>query len=146
MSWTLLSNLEWVDTASSRGSSWPRIWTCVSCIGRQVLYHRATGEAQKGQYVKLRVDFLLVPNPESFSGETWNWTQKQRPRRDRKKRQPLPSSRWFVEEAGNLQRRLFSSTTRQIFVSWFQTSYRSFKWGSVSSSVQLINTLITSYL
>ena len=26
----------------SRGSSWPRDWTCVSCIGRQILYHRAT--------------------------------------------------------------------------------------------------------
>ena len=34
--------LEWVAISYSRGSSWPRDWTwvsCVSCIGRQVLYH-----------------------------------------------------------------------------------------------------------
>ena len=33
--------LEWVAMPSSRGSSWPRDWTCVSCtscIGRWVLY------------------------------------------------------------------------------------------------------------
>ena len=36
--------LEWVVISSSRGSSWPRDWTCVSCvscIGRQILYHWA---------------------------------------------------------------------------------------------------------
>ena len=34
--------LEWVAMPSSRGSSWPRNWTCtsyVSSISRQVLYH-----------------------------------------------------------------------------------------------------------
>ena len=34
--------LEWVAMPSSRGSSQPRDWTlvsCVSCIGRRVLYH-----------------------------------------------------------------------------------------------------------
>ena len=34
--------LEWVDMPSSKGSSWPRDWKCisyVSCIGRCVLYH-----------------------------------------------------------------------------------------------------------
>ena len=31
--------LEWVAMTSSRGSSWPRDWTQVSCIGRQFLYH-----------------------------------------------------------------------------------------------------------
>ena len=30
----------------SRGSSWPKDWTLVSCIGRWVLYHWATREAQ----------------------------------------------------------------------------------------------------
>ena len=30
---------------SSRGSSPPREWTSISCIGRQILYHRATREA-----------------------------------------------------------------------------------------------------
>ena len=40
--------LEWVAISSSRGSSQPRygIWvSCVSCIGRQVLYDQATWEA-----------------------------------------------------------------------------------------------------
>ena len=29
----------------SPGSSWPRDWTCVSCIGGQILYNSTTGEA-----------------------------------------------------------------------------------------------------
>ena len=40
--------LEWVAITYSRGSSWPRDWThvsCASCIGRQVLYHCSTWEA-----------------------------------------------------------------------------------------------------
>ena len=31
--------LEWVAISFSRGFSWPRGWTHVSCIGRLVLYH-----------------------------------------------------------------------------------------------------------
>ena len=31
--------LEWVPSFSSRGSSWPRDQTCISCIGRHILYH-----------------------------------------------------------------------------------------------------------
>ena len=34
--------LEWVAISSSRGSSWPRDWTCISCcscIGRRILNH-----------------------------------------------------------------------------------------------------------
>ena len=41
--------LEWVAISSSRGSSRPRdqIWvSCISCIGRQILYHCAAWEAQ----------------------------------------------------------------------------------------------------
>ena len=37
--------LEWVAISSSRGFSWPRDWTHVSCIGRWILYHWATWEA-----------------------------------------------------------------------------------------------------
>ena len=37
--------LEWVAIPFSRGSSWPRHWTWVSCVGRWILYHRATREA-----------------------------------------------------------------------------------------------------
>ena len=37
--------LEWMAISSSRGSSWPRDQTqvsCISCIGRQILYHCVT--------------------------------------------------------------------------------------------------------
>ena len=37
--------LEWVGISSSRGSSWLRDQTRVSCIGRWILYHWATWEA-----------------------------------------------------------------------------------------------------
>ena len=40
------SILEWVAISFSRGSSWPRDWTGVSCIGRPILHHGATWEAQ----------------------------------------------------------------------------------------------------
>ena len=36
--------LELVVISSFRGSSQPRDWTCVSCIGRQILYHWTTWE------------------------------------------------------------------------------------------------------
>ena len=35
---------EWIAIPSSRGSSWPRDRTCVSCIGRQILHHWAIRE------------------------------------------------------------------------------------------------------
>ena len=41
--------LKWIAISSSRGSSWPRDWTwvsCVSCIGRRILHHWAIWEAQ----------------------------------------------------------------------------------------------------
>ena len=37
--------LEWVAISFSRVSSWSRDWTCVLCIGRQILYRWATKEA-----------------------------------------------------------------------------------------------------
>ena len=37
--------LEWVAISFSRQSSWPRGWTCISCISRWILYHWATREA-----------------------------------------------------------------------------------------------------
>ena len=50
------SILEWFAISSSRGSfwsrgySWPRGRTHISCIGRQILYHWATWEAQVTPY------------------------------------------------------------------------------------------------
>ena len=37
--------VEWVAIPFSRGSSWLRDWTQVSCTGRQILYEWATREA-----------------------------------------------------------------------------------------------------
>ena len=37
--------LDWAATSFSRGSSWPRDWTHISCIGRRILYHWATRKA-----------------------------------------------------------------------------------------------------
>ena len=37
--------LEWVAISFSRVSSQPRSWTCLSCIGRRMLYHWVTREA-----------------------------------------------------------------------------------------------------
>ena len=37
--------LKWVAISFSRGSSWPRDQTCVSCVGRWILYHWTTWEA-----------------------------------------------------------------------------------------------------
>ena len=39
--------LKWVAISYSRGSSWARGWTCVSCIGRWTHYHCTTWEAQR---------------------------------------------------------------------------------------------------
>ena len=42
--------LEWAAISSSRGSSQPRDQThisCISCIGRWILYHHATGKPRK---------------------------------------------------------------------------------------------------
>ena len=41
----------------SRGSSWPRDRTCISYIGRRILYHWATWEAQK---VSLEVEKKIL--------------------------------------------------------------------------------------
>ena len=37
--------LEWVGISFPSGSSWPRDWTCISCICRQILYHWTIREA-----------------------------------------------------------------------------------------------------
>ena len=48
--------LEWVAISFSRGSSWPRNWTCVSCIGRQILYCWATRKAPCYQILSLKIE------------------------------------------------------------------------------------------
>ena len=36
------SILEWISMSYSRGSSWLRGWTCISCIGRHILFYWTT--------------------------------------------------------------------------------------------------------
>ena len=42
--------LEWVANSFSKWCSPPRDRTCISCIGRQILYHWATGEDLRNTY------------------------------------------------------------------------------------------------
>ena len=48
--------LEWVAMPFSRGSSWPRDQTHISCIGRWMLYHWATRETQSVNYMDPNVN------------------------------------------------------------------------------------------
>ena len=50
--------LKWVAMPSSRGSSWPRDWTCVSLHCRQILYHWATGEAKFSSYTLAKTETM----------------------------------------------------------------------------------------
>ena len=45
--------VEWVAISFSRESAWPTDWVGVSCIGRQILYHWATGPHISQTYNKL---------------------------------------------------------------------------------------------
>ena len=47
--------LEWVALPTSRGSSWPKNWTCLSYIGKWILYHGASTETQHYSYLFKRV-------------------------------------------------------------------------------------------
>ena len=47
--------LEWVAISFSRGSSQPRNQTCVSCIGRWILYHWDTREDHIYTYIYIYV-------------------------------------------------------------------------------------------
>ena len=53
--------LEWIANSFSRGSSPPRGGTCISCIGRWILYHWATRESQEYKWGKFK-----DTNEESF--------------------------------------------------------------------------------
>ena len=83
--------LEWVAISSSRGSSQPRDWTCVSCvscIGRQILYHCATWGALLFVWWSSNAPcFMLQWEKAMISGSSpqkWIWR--------------LPSFLWFEEE------------------------------------------------
>ena len=59
--------LELVVISSSRGSSWPRDQTHISCIGRWILYRWVTGEALSGEYCSLTFVCLSIKQQEHIS-------------------------------------------------------------------------------
>ena len=46
--------LEWVAISFSKGSSWPRDQNCISCFGRQILYHWVKWKAPNIKYKELK--------------------------------------------------------------------------------------------
>ena len=73
--------LEWVAIYYSRGSSWPRARTWVSCTDRQILCHCATWEAHGKSLCRL---YVYVPSksvcwsPNSQCHGNWMWDLWQR--------------------------------------------------------------------
>ena len=57
--------LGWVAISFSRGSSWPRDQTCVSCIARRSLYHWDTREAQINQFTCIQCEDCNI--------QFWKW-------------------------------------------------------------------------
>ena len=55
----------YLSISFSRGSSRPRDWTCISCIGKQILYHWATWEAHRSakllrSYIKYHLCMMFL--------------------------------------------------------------------------------------
>ena len=77
--------LEWVAMSFSKGSSWPRHQTRISCIGRQILNQWAPGEAhwplcaliKQQSQVCVAAVFVLVPTCllQNLSCPSREWTQ-----------------------------------------------------------------------
>ena len=77
--------LEWVAVSSSRGSSGTMDRTHVSCIGRQILFHRATLEEPNQVYSNIKKNFLsakkrtygiarpVILGRSQTSGESWSF-------------------------------------------------------------------------
>ena len=62
--------LEWVAICFSRGSSWRKHQTCISCTDRQILYHWATWEALSvllidHSHIAHHIGFILLFTPEN---------------------------------------------------------------------------------
>ena len=55
--------LEWVVISFSRGSLQARDRTCISCIGRWILYHCATWEAPSLQFSSVQFSCSVVSDP-----------------------------------------------------------------------------------
>ena len=67
--------VEWLAIPSSRGSSWPRDWTCVCCIGRWILYHWASRVAFQSLRTAL-ISVMLLWDVTYFLVYYLGWMQK----------------------------------------------------------------------
>ena len=88
--------LEWVAISYSRGSSPPRDWnfiSCVSCIGRWILYHWVTWEA------RLLIYNLLTPESSRKTSISALLTM------------PKPLAVWITINCGNFWKRWKYQTT-----------------------------------
>ena len=56
--------LEWVAISFSRGSSWPRDQTCISCIGKWILYQWSTWEAHTCLYTFIQIQRTYITKSE----------------------------------------------------------------------------------
>ena len=67
--------LEWVAISSCMGSFWPKDWTCIfciTCIGRQILYHWAIWEAHMVAGRKIQ-SFQELVQPFGTSQQMWHF-------------------------------------------------------------------------
>ena len=73
-------SMEWVSISCSWGSSLPRDWihvSCISCIGRWILYHRATWEAWSVHslqiFIWLASYWEILPNQQEHHTTSSSW-------------------------------------------------------------------------
>ena len=64
--------LEWTAISSSRGSSQPSDWTCISCTASRLCYWWATGEEKKKQKTYICLS-LQKENTGEHSRKHWRW-------------------------------------------------------------------------
>ena len=121
--------LEWVAISYSRGSSWPRDRTCVSCvscIGRWILYHCTTWETCGHYYPHFIDENTEAQGSRAHRGRVSAWTQLSSPRLphphppwDRVELSRvwsliLQASRWISEES------LVSSGWVLLMIEWWR--------------------------
>ena len=63
--------LEWVAISFSRGSSWPRDWTHISCISRQVLYLLSHQGSQLTGWLETRYPLCCLWIPRDLTRGLW---------------------------------------------------------------------------
>ena len=67
--------LEWAAISFSRGSSWPRDWTRVSCTRRQILYH-LSHQGSPGKSLKKILKQFICSNQDQPPIHSWQLINK----------------------------------------------------------------------